>query len=38
MAEKENKPIPPKRTKPKFSFYWIYALLAIVFIALNYIK
>ncbi|HNW75533.1 MAG TPA: ATP-dependent zinc metalloprotease FtsH [Bacteroidales bacterium] len=36
MAEKENKPIPPKRTKPKFSFYWIYALLAIVFIALNY--
>ena len=36
MAEKENRPIQPKRNKPRFSFYWIYALLAIIFIALNY--
>ena len=36
MAEKENRPTPQKRNKPRFSFYWIYAVLAIVFIALNY--
>jgi ATP-dependent metalloprotease FtsH len=36
MAEKENKPAPQKRNKPRFSFYWIYAVLAIVFIGLNY--
>ena len=32
MADKENKFIPPKVKKPKFSFYWIYAILGIIFI------
>ncbi|MEI6436294.1 MAG: ATP-dependent zinc metalloprotease FtsH [Bacteroidota bacterium] len=36
MADKLNKIIPPKGKRPKFSFYWIYAILAIVFIALQY--
>jgi len=26
----------PKKKKPKFSFYWIYALLALIFIGINY--
>ena len=36
MAEKGNSFIPPKGKRPKFSFYWIYAILAIVFIAIQY--
>jgi len=43
MAEKEKKKssftpnfIPPKGKKPRFSFYWIYAILAVVFIAIQY--
>jgi len=45
MAEKNKKNtkdnfpsnfIPPKGKRPKFSFYWIYAILAIVFIAIQY--
>lgn len=43
MAEKENKKVnlppnysPPKKTRPKFSFYWIYAILALVFIGIQY--
>ncbi|NCA74937.1 MAG: ATP-dependent metallopeptidase FtsH/Yme1/Tma family protein [Alphaproteobacteria bacterium] len=32
MADKENKFVPPKVKKPKFSFYWIYAILGIIFI------
>lgn len=36
MADKENKPNLSKKNKPRFSFYWIYAILAVVFIALNY--
>jgi len=43
MAEKEKKKsnitpnfIPHKGKRPKFSFYWIYAILAIVFIAIQY--
>ncbi len=36
MAEKEPKFIPPKGKKIKFSFYWIYAILAIIFIAIQY--
>lgn len=43
MAEKEKKKssftpnfISPKGKKPKFSFYWIYAILAVVFIAIQY--
>jgi ATP-dependent metalloprotease FtsH len=43
MAEKEKRKInlppnynPPKKTKPKFSFYWIYAILALVFIGIQY--
>ncbi len=43
MADKERKNtnIPPnfnapKKLKPKFSFYWIYAILAVVFIAIQY--
>ncbi len=35
MADKENKFVPPKSKKPKFSFYWIYAILAIVFITIQ---
>ena len=27
---------PGKKGKPRFSFYWIYAILAIVFIAIQY--
>ncbi len=36
MAEKGKNFIPPKGKRPKFSFYWIYAALAIVFIAIQY--
>ncbi len=36
MADKGNNFIPPKGKRPKFSFYWIYAILAIVFIAIQY--
>ncbi len=36
MAEKGKSFIPPKGKRPKFSFYWIYAVLAIVFIAIQY--
>ncbi len=43
MAEKENKKVnlppnynPPKKTRPRFSFYWIYAILALVFIGIQY--
>jgi ATP-dependent metalloprotease FtsH len=36
MAEKNKSFIPPKGKRPKFSFYWIYALLLIVFIAIQY--
>jgi ATP-dependent metalloprotease FtsH len=42
MAAKDNRKIDPssnynspKKTKPKFSFYWIYAILAVVFIAIQ---
>jgi len=46
MAEKEKETknkggfppnlTPGKKGKPKFSFYWIYAILALVFIGINY--
>jgi cell division protease FtsH len=37
MAEnKDNSGLNPKIKKPKFSFYWIYAILAVVFIAIQY--
>ncbi|MCK9204016.1 MAG: ATP-dependent zinc metalloprotease FtsH [Bacteroidales bacterium] len=36
MAEKGKNFVPPKGKKLKFSFYWIYVLLAIVFIAIQY--
>ncbi|MEI7661189.1 MAG: ATP-dependent zinc metalloprotease FtsH [Bacteroidota bacterium] len=36
MAEKGSNFIPPKGKRPKFSFYWIYAILAIIFIAIQY--
>ncbi len=36
MADKGKSFIPPKGKRPKFSFYWIYAILAIVFIAIQY--
>ena len=36
MADNGNKIIPPKSKRPKFSFYWIYAVLAIAFIAIQY--
>ncbi|MEI7499140.1 MAG: ATP-dependent zinc metalloprotease FtsH [Bacteroidota bacterium] len=36
MAEKGKSFIPPKGKRPKFSFYWIYAILAIGFIAIQY--
>jgi ATP-dependent metalloprotease FtsH len=43
MADNENKKNinppkfnPQKKIKPKFSFYWIYAILALVFIGINY--
>ncbi len=36
MAEKGNNFIPPKGKRPKFSFYWIYLILAVVFIAIQY--
>jgi ATP-dependent metalloprotease FtsH len=43
MADKENKKnsVPPnvnpqKKNKPRFSFYWIYAILALIFIGINY--
>ena len=43
MADKEKKNNntpqnlnPLKKNKPKFSFYWIYGILAVIFIAINY--
>jgi ATP-dependent metalloprotease FtsH len=43
MAEKEKKKInplpgsnPTKKGRPRFSFYWIYAILALVFIAIQW--
>ena len=36
MAEKGNSFIPPKGKRPKFSFYWIYAILGIGFVAIQY--
>jgi ATP-dependent metalloprotease FtsH len=43
MADKETKKNinlpnfnPQKKNKPKFSFYWIYAILALVFIGIQY--
>jgi cell division protease FtsH len=37
MADKKDSSgLTPKLKKPKFSFYWIYAILAIVFIAIQY--
>jgi len=39
MADKEkdkNKINPVKGKKPKFSFYWIYAILAVIFIGIQY--
>jgi cell division protease FtsH len=37
MADnKDNSGLTPKIKKPKFSFYWIYAILAVVFIAIQY--
>jgi len=36
MAEKGKSFIPPKGKRPKFSFYWIYLILAIGFIAIQY--
>ena len=36
MAEKGSSFIPPKGKRPKFNFYWIYAILAIGFIAIQY--
>ena len=35
MADKGSSFIPPKGKRPKFSFYWIYAILAIGFIAIQ---
>ena len=36
MADNKNKITPSKSKRPRFSFYWIYAILAIVFIAIQY--
>jgi ATP-dependent metalloprotease FtsH len=43
MADKEKKNTnlppnynPPRKNRPRFSFYWIYAILAIIFIAIQY--
>ncbi|MDP1621501.1 MAG: ATP-dependent zinc metalloprotease FtsH [Bacteroidales bacterium] len=36
MAEKGSSFIPPKGKRPKFNFYWIYAILAIGFIGIQY--
>ncbi len=36
MADKGNSLIPPKGKRPKFNFYWIYAILAIGFIAIQF--
>ncbi|TSA28958.1 MAG: ATP-dependent metallopeptidase FtsH/Yme1/Tma family protein [Bacteroidetes bacterium] len=45
MAKNEKEPknkgsfppnLTPKKGKPKFSFYWIYAILAVIFIAIQY--
>ncbi|MCX6306062.1 MAG: ATP-dependent zinc metalloprotease FtsH [Bacteroidetes bacterium] len=36
MADKGSSFIPPKGKRPKFNFYWIYAILAIGFIAIQY--
>ena len=42
MADQEKKNInspnfnPSKKNKPKFSFYWIYGILAVIFLAINY--
>ena len=45
MAENENKNIkspqgstPPKKGRPKFSFYWIYAILAVIFIVIQWLN
>lgn len=36
MADQSNNNIvPPKNKKPKFNFYWIYAILAVVFISIQ---
>ena len=36
MADQNNNNIvPPKNKKPKFNFYWIYAILAVVFISVQ---
>lgn len=36
MADQNNNNIvPPKNKKPKFNFYWIYAILAVVFISIQ---
>lgn len=41
MAEKDKNTTPPnfnptKKVKPKFSFYWIYAILALIFIGFQF--
>jgi cell division protease FtsH len=36
MSDKGSSFIPPKGKRPKFNFYWIYAILAIGFIAIQY--
>ncbi|MEI6899335.1 MAG: ATP-dependent zinc metalloprotease FtsH [Bacteroidota bacterium] len=41
--EKKNDNLSPnfnsqKKGKPKFSFYWIYGILAVIFIAINYVN
>lgn len=43
MADKETKKNinppnfnPQKKNKPKFSFYWIYGIIAVIFIGINY--
>ena len=43
MAEKENRKYssnpgsnPGRKSKPRFSFYWIYAILAVVFLVIQY--
>lgn len=36
MADKGNNLIPPKGKRPKFNFYWIYAILLVGFIAIQF--
>lgn len=36
MADKGNNLIPPKGKRPKFNFYWIYAILLVGFIAMQF--